>query len=151
VHRDDLESLLYFNPEQTRVINEIEKTIADWGTPEISTDGDLLKLSLSSGPDIQALYALDGIDGQLQLAGLVIFTRSNEESLDLLHMAVTKGYSAKGAHSGEKLALNMLCRVREVARRLRGVQQIILHYRGGLAIPVQLNRDRFLSKAEEML
>ncbi len=149
-HRDDLESLLYFNPEQIEVVDQIEKTIGEWGTPEIITEAGHLKISMSSGPQIQALYAIDGADARPKLAGLVIFTRKDTENLELLHMAVSVGYSAKGAHGDENLALSMLCRVRDVARRLRGVRHIILHYRGGLAIPVQLNRDGLRVRFEEV-
>jgi hypothetical protein len=151
LHRSDLESLLYFNPEQGRVIGAIERTLADWGIPEIGTEGEWLKITLGSGPQIQALYAIDVTAETASLAGVVIFTRSSEETLDLLHMAVNDGYAASGPHGEERLAVQMLCRVRELARRLRGVRQVILHYRGGLAIPVQLNRDGFATRAEENL
>ena len=48
----------------------------------------------------------------------------------------------------EQLALQLLAKVREVARRIRGLRQIILLYRGGLSIPVHSNQGSKLDLSE---
>lgn len=150
-HRDSLESLLYFNPGQDRVIAEVEKVIESWGTPEICPANGFLKVSLTSAPEVQSLFALDSAGEETRLAGLVVFTRQDEESLVILHLVVGEEYSANGSQAGHGLALSMLCRVREIARLIRGVRRIVLHYRGGIAVPVQTQRDRFLKETEELV
>lgn len=135
--RDDLESLLYFNPRQGHVREGIESAIERYGKPEISFRGSSLRMTIGEIQDSQCLFVLDGaLDGR-SLAGLIIFFRQDEENLVVLHLAVKDSYSANGEHAAEQLAVQMLAQVREVARRIRGIRRLILLYRAGLAIPVR--------------
>ena len=135
--REDLESLLYFNPRQRHVRAGIESAIEQFGKPEISPRGRSLRLTIGDMQDSQCLFVLDGALAEGNLAGLIIFHRQDEENLVVLHLAVRDSYSVNGEHAAEQLPVQMLAQVRGIARRIRGLRQIILLYRGGLAIPVR--------------
>jgi len=150
-HRDDLESLLYFNPGQRRVLDQVEKVIENWGTPEIRVENGFLKVALSVVPEVQSLFVLDAAAEAARLAGVVVFTRQDEENLELLHLAVAEDYSTNGSYAGEKLVLSMLGRVREIARMIRGVRWIVLRYQGGITVPVRNRHDGFLDQTGKLL
>ena len=143
--REDLESLLYFNPRQRHVRESIESAVERYGRPEISLRGTSLCMTVGDLPDSQCLFALDSALEGGGLAGLIIFIRPDEENLVVLHVAVKDSYSVDGEHAAEQLALQLalqlLAKVREIARRIRGLRQIILLYRGGLTIPVHSTQD----------
>ena len=145
---EDLEALLYFNPRQRHVRQGIESAIERYGKPEISRKGTSLRMSVGEFQDSQCLFALDGGPETVCLAGLIIYIRQDEENLVVLHVAVQDAYSVDGEHAEEQLALQLLAKVREVARRIRGLRQIILLYRGGLSIPVHSNQGSKLDLSE---
>ncbi len=144
---EDLESLLYFNPRQLDLRESIESAVEHYGKPEITTHGGSLRMAVGDIKECQCLFALDGSLETGSLAGLIIFIRQDEENLVVLHLAVKDSYSVNGEHAAEQLALQMLAQVREVARRIRGLRQIILLYRGGLVIPVRATRETAVSKS----
>ena len=57
--RATLDSLLYFNPNQQRVREEIEHVIERYGQPRITVEHGLLRESVEGLPDVQSIFALD--------------------------------------------------------------------------------------------
>lgn len=141
-HQEELESLLYFNPQQRRVKTEIERAVEDYGKPEIETEGESLRVSVGDKPIAQCLFALDQLVEPPRVAGLILYLRQGD-SLVILHVAVSEDYSTTGPSSDQKLVLRMLAQVREVGKLIRGVRYLNLLYRGGLVVPVRGNGGDF--------
>lgn len=137
--REELESMLYFNPQQKKVLREVIQVIDGYGPPEVVEDDGLLRVDVRLLPGSQCLFAMDGPEGD-QLAGLIVFYRRDEEVVLVPHLAVKEQYSTAGPHAGERLVSQMLGKVVEIARQLRGVRSVELAYRQGLTVPVSAAR-----------
>ncbi len=133
---EDLEHLLFFNPMQERAIDGIHHSIREHGVPSIYLENGRLRVKVEDPPDVQTLYALDDASGKPLLVGVMVFSRSNEETIDLLHIAIREEYSRFGEKADIGLVSKFLDQLKKIARRLKGVQSICLKYAAGLKVPV---------------
>ncbi len=135
-YRDELESLMFFNPQQKKAQAGISRAIRDYGVPNIVEENGRLRISVEGLPESQTLYALDPAGEKPLLAGVMVYMRTDPENLVLLHIAVDEDYSRSGIHAEEMLVLRFMTQLREIAKRIKGIRAITLKYSSGLVIPV---------------
>ena len=135
-YREELEELMFFNPQQRRAISGINHSISEYGVPSIIADGDRLRIKVDGLAETQTLYALDHSSDRPVLAGVMVYVRSDAENIVLLHIAVKEDYSRMGKHAEEMLVLRLMTQLRRIARMIKGVRAITLKYSSGLVIPV---------------
>ncbi len=133
---EDLERLLFFNPQQERAIDGIHHSIREHGVPSIYLDKGKLRVKVEEPSEVQTLYALDDSGGKPELVGVMVFSRTNTDTLDLLHIAIREEYSRFGAKADAGLVSRFLEQLRHIARCLKGVRSICLKYASGLKLPV---------------
>lgn len=133
---EDLERLLFFNPLQKKALDGIHHSIREHGVPSIYLDKGRLRVKVEEPPEVQTLYALDDSKGKPMLVGVMVFSRTEPETIDLLHIAIREEYSRFGAKAGTGLVSKFLEQLRQIARRLKGVRSICLKYAAGLKVPV---------------
>jgi hypothetical protein len=133
---EDLEGMMFFNPLQKKALAGINHSIKDFGMPAVEVEGDRLRVRVEGLPEAQSLFALDNRGEPPVLAGAMVFCRLDVENLVLVHIAVGRDYARGGKLGDEHLVSTFVAELRAIARRLRGVQNVILKYSGGLTIPV---------------
>jgi len=125
----DLESLLFFNPQQEKVQSGIIDSLEKFGQPEIMIDGDRLRIKVGEIPDVQALFGFDKNDDQeANLAGMIVFLRADGENLIVLHVAVKEEYSVAGIYADEMLVMRFFTELRKIGHRIQGVRSITYMY-----------------------
>jgi hypothetical protein len=135
-YRDDLEDLMFFNPQQRKALTGINHSIAEYGVPNVVEKEGRLRVSVEGLPESQTLFALDDSARKPVLAGAMVYMRTDPENLVLLHIAVREDYTRSGIYGDEMLVLRFMTQLRDIAKRLRGVRAITLKYSSGLVIPV---------------
>ncbi len=125
-YRDALEALLFFNPGQTNALGSIMDAVEIYGAPELYLEDDLLRVRVEKLVEVQSIYALD--DGCL--AGMLLYARSDLQTLVVPHIAVTGDYSAQGQNADKLLVMRLLDTLRSSARRIKGIKRISLLYGG---------------------
>ncbi len=135
-HLEDLERLLFFNPLQGRALDGIHHSIREHGVPSIVLENGRLRVKVESPTEVQTLYAMDDGEGTPVLVGVMVYSRTDPETIDLLHIAVREEYSRLGAKADIGLVTKFLEELRKIAKRLKGVQSISLAYASGLRLPV---------------
>ncbi len=133
---EDLERLLFFNPLQERALTGIHHSIREHGVPSIYLDNGRLRVKVEEPSEVQTLYALEDSDEKPVLVGVMVFSRADAETIDLLHIAIREEYSRFGAKSDTGLVSKFLEQLRQIARGLKGVRSICLKYAAGLKLPV---------------
>jgi hypothetical protein len=133
---DDLEKLLFFNPQQERTLSGINQSIQEYGVPHVLHENGRLRIRLQGLQDVQALFALEDSPDQPQLVGVMVFHRVEPEAVVLLHIAVKEEYSRFGSRADAHLVGKMMAELRAIARKLKGVRSIHLKYARGLVFPV---------------
>lgn len=135
-HREELESLLFFNPRQKRTLAGINHAIKDFGLPSVHEENGLLRVRVEGLPGAQTIFALDQGMAPPVLAGVMVFVRLDVENIVLVHIAVGEDYARDGKYGDGHLVSRFVAELRAIARRIKGVRSVILKYSGGLTIPV---------------
>ena len=133
--RPALEELFFFNPRQYRVREGIVNSLGEFGHPRIEeTEGGL---SIRIGKqEAQTLFAFDGDRRDSKPVGTIIFMRTSQEEIAILHLAVHPDYALPGRRAGLGLGLALIEKVKEIATRIVGVRRIVLQYQREVVIPV---------------
>jgi hypothetical protein len=92
--------------------------------PKIIIEHDRLRVKLDSDLEVQTLFAVAASLFRSRLAGVMIYTRLDPETILLLHMAVTADYSSHGRHRKQMLALRFVEQLRAIAAQINGVRQV---------------------------
>lgn len=137
---NELETLMFFNPQQGKFRTAIIDSVEHYGKPRIITDGNLLRIGIGAFLPVQALFALDEQKMSNRLLGVIAYIR-DVERIAILHIAVRKEYSVFGIRAEELLAMRLINKVREIASRIKGVRFLTIVYKEGSIgkIPVQPN------------
>lgn len=132
----ELESLLFFHPDQERVSRGILESVEKYGLPRIHSDGDFLRVTVGDSMEVQSLYAIVETKENSKLVGIMIYSRVDQETLVLLHIATAHDYSSSGKHSGAMLTVRFVTELRQAAQRIKGVKSILVMY--GLGAPKKI-------------
>lgn len=135
-YHDELEQLMFFNPQQRKALTGIKDAISEYGMPSVVETDGRLRISLEGAPESQTLFALDDSREKPILAGVMVYMRTNPENIVLLHIAVKEDYSRTGIYGDEMLVLRFMTQLRGIARRIKGICSITLKYSSGLVIRV---------------
>ena len=135
-YHEELEKLMFFNPGQEKALPGIYDSINEYGLPSIVEEGERLRINVEGLGAAQTLFALDQQGEKNLLVGVMVFCRISIETIVLLHIAVLEEYSWAGKFADEMVVLRLMSKLREIAKRLKGVQNIRLQYASGLTVPV---------------
>ncbi len=127
-YRDELERIVFFNPEQGKVEKPVVTLVSRYGVPAVAEQADTLRFHLRGCRDIQSLFALDETNRPAVLAGVVMFVRESLEAVLLLHLAVHEDYGSGGIHSESWVTPRLLATVRSACKRVRGITCLRLTY-----------------------
>lgn len=120
----ELEQLMYFNPGQQTALPAIVGSIEMYGEPIVYNDGDCLRVKVKKLGEVQTIFALDGDI----LAGVLVYSRTSIERLVVIHMAIGEEYSSQGKFAKKILVMRMCQRLRQSARRIKGIKTIHIMY-----------------------
>ena len=141
-YREDLETLMFFNPQQHRVMPAIVESIEKYGTPTVIERDGLLRIHVEGLPGAQTLFAIEKSSRRARPVGVMVYMRTDPQTIVLLHIGVLEEYSVNGTHADTMLALDLMHRLRVIARTIKGIQQIVTMYGKGRPriIPVRPKR-----------
>lgn len=126
--KEDLEELLFFNPQQAALENEILATIRAFGIPRIRVKEDRLWIEVGDGLAVGTLFAMANTEDGEELAGALLFLRK-DAGLLCLHLSVDESYSYRGPHAALCVAAHLLDGLRKIGARIAGVDHIEVYYK----------------------
>ena len=126
-HRNELESLMFFHPEQGQHISSINASIRSYGFPKVIDEGGALRIGIE-GLEVQTLYAFVDRGATKDLAGVLVYTRIHEDTLVLLHMAVRPEFCYTIGYKNELVLVRILTQLRAIAKQIRGIQKLSILY-----------------------
>ena len=122
--REAVETLFFFNPRQPLLRSAISATVQRTGVPRIVELDGRVWIDVPSH-SMQCLFACDSA---LKPVGVVLYDRPSPDVLCVSHLAVDPAY-ASGGGKGGGLGLLLIERVRQIARRIKGISRIQVPYR----------------------
>lgn len=121
---EELEQLLYFNPQQYRYEEDIIRIVDEMGMPKIVCEDEKLRIKIADNIETQNIYAFVRIENWEKLAGVILFLRQSLQRILILHVAVDEEYSMYGQYGSSLLAFQLIERVKSIASHIKGVQEI---------------------------
>ena len=125
--RDELESLMFFHPEQGQHTSSINASIRSYGFPKIIDERGALRIGIE-GLEVQTLYAFVDRGAPKDLAGVLVYTRIHDDTLVLLHMAVRPEFCYSIGYKNELVLVRILAQLRAIAKRIRGIKKLSILY-----------------------
>ena len=125
--RDELESLMFFHPEQGQHSSSINASILSYGFPKVIEESGALRIGIES-LEVQTLYAFVDRGVTKDLAGVLVYTRMHGDTLVLLHMAVRPEFCYSTGYKNELVLVRILAQLRAIARRIRGIKKLSILY-----------------------
>jgi hypothetical protein len=125
--RDELESLMFFHPEQGQHTSSINASILSYGFPKVIDEGGVLRIGIE-GLEVQTLYAFVDRGAPKDLAGVLVYTRVHGDTLVLLHMAVRPEFCYSIGYKNELVLVRILAQLRAIAKRIRGIKKLSILY-----------------------
>jgi hypothetical protein len=125
--RDELESLMFFHPEQGQHISSINASIISYGFPKIIDERGTLRVGIE-GLEVQTLYAFVDRGAKKDLAGVLVYTRVHDDTLVLLHMAVRPEFCYSIGYKNELVLVRILAQLRSIAKRIKGIKKLSILY-----------------------
>jgi len=125
--RDELESLMFFHPEQGQHSSSINASIANYGFPKVVDEKGALRIGIE-GLEVQTLYAFVDRGVKKDLAGVLVYTRVHDDTLVLLHMAVRPEYCYSIGYKNELVLVRILAQLRAIAKRIKGIKKLSILY-----------------------
>ena len=131
--REELEELLFFNPSQHKVRDGIINSLSKFGHPRVVTTPSGLSVRVGDH-EAQTLFAFDRERLDPAPIGLVVFLRTSQEEIAIMHVAVDPDYALQGQRAGVGLGVTLVEKVQEIASRIVGIQRIVFFYRQHVVI-----------------
>ena len=122
--REAVEALFFFNPRQPLLRSAISATVERTGVPRIMELDGKVWIDVPS----HAMQCLFACDSTSKPVGVVLYDRPSPDVLSVSHLAVDPAYASCGGKGGG-LGLLLIERVREIARRIKGITRIQVPYR----------------------
>ena len=126
--RDELERIVFFNPEQSAVAAPLVESVHRYGVPEIVEEDDCLRFRVQAFGLLQTLYALDETESPAALVGVAMFTRDRQRNLLVLHIAAHEDYTSQGKWAAVGVVGQLIAAVREAALRTSGIRTLRILY-----------------------
>jgi hypothetical protein len=134
--RDALEELVFFDPRQS-LDQSGARAVDAYGVPAIVVSPSGLRVSVSRRDDVQCLFAMKVVNGDLQLAGMVMYLRTSPEEITVLHVGVVQRWT-RSRRAGLEVVTALIRGVRAAGHRLRGVRRLSMVYLQGREFKVPL-------------
>jgi len=124
--RDKLENILFFNSLQKNYIESISHSIQLFGEPKVELSDNSLRVLIDGIPDIQTIFALT--PDKNTLAGIIIYLRTDQNNIAILHIGVTNEFSSLGTYADSMLAPKLIQNIIRAAKTIKGITTITLMY-----------------------
>jgi hypothetical protein len=126
--RDELERIVFFNPEQELVTAPLVASVHRYGVPTIFEEDGWLRFRVSAVGLLQTLYAFDDSKAPAPLVGVAMFTRETLASVVLIHLAVHEDYTVRGRWSDAWVVSHLVAAIRGACLRTRGIRTLRVLY-----------------------
>lgn len=138
IHREELEELMFFHPQQERFTSNILRAVEQYGSPRVTECEGKLRIELPSITGVQTLFAVVQDVTHWELVGVVVYTRTPDGVILILHVVVKDEYTKQSVHSDQLVAVSLIQELCRIARQIRGIHSVQLGY----------SRNKILLKTE---
>lgn len=136
-YRDELDSLFYFNRNQSRYVDRINSSIEEYSKPIVVQENGEVSLVFKDRDMGQTLHILDGDYEGASLIGVLMYVRDSEERITIVHMALHEECKRILKEDGVNIVGIVLDEVLTIFKKMKGIKKVRIYY---------INREFALNK-----
>ena len=137
-----LESLLFFNSQQSRVSDQIVQAVEEFGSPKIVVEESWLRIHLSKFDKAQSIYVLCPSEAEPVLIGFFVYYRPSITEVSIIHLALNPEYMVAHGLSPEDTLLEIISQFRVQLKRIKGVDMLSFCYTPVCLRILRTHRDK---------
>lgn len=127
-YRDELDSLFYFNRNQSRYVNRINRSIEEYSKPVVVQENGEVSLVFKDRDMGQTLHILDGDYEGASLIGVLMYVRDSKERITIVHMALHEKCERIHKEDGINIVGIVLHEVLSIFKKMKGIKKVRIYY-----------------------
>ena len=140
-HREALERLLFFNPNQAKVVDGVAFVVRRYGIPRIDEDDGRLRIRIDARLEPQTLFVLAPGSDARELVAVAVYTRE-DDALVVMYVAVHAAYTSGGARERTGALSRLVDELKRIGGHVRGVNRLSLYLGRPTPTTIALRRAR---------
>ncbi len=138
-HEPAIERLLFFHPDQDRSVECIRHVVERYGRPKLRIVRDRIVVEVASRVQTQTLFVTATTPEGDMPVGIMVYTREGDAFV-VLFVVVHEAFCRDGPRASERLLQRMVTELQAIARRVKGVERLVLYL--GRKTPVSMRVRR---------
>jgi hypothetical protein len=127
-YKSDIERIFFFNKNQIRYHDKIEKSIEVYGIPHIEIIENHIHFTFEKIKSFQYLYAFDDKNYSGIVLGIAHYFRDTTEDMKIIHIAVDDNCSFQNMFEEETIAARLINEVKNISFAIKGIETVTLPY-----------------------
>jgi hypothetical protein len=127
-YREDLDSLFYFNRNQTRYVERINQSIDEYSKPIVVEENGEVALVFQDRSVGQTLHIFDGEHKGASLIGAVMYSRDSKNRITIVHLALHENCKTIYKKEGVNIASLVLDEVLKILTKIKGIEKVRIYY-----------------------
>lgn len=126
--REELDSLFYFNRNQTRYVERINKSIEEYSKPIVVEEDGEVALIFQDRSVGQTLHIFDGEQESASLIGAVMYSRDSKKRVTIVHLALHEHCKTIYKKEGVNITSLVLDEVLKIITKIKGIEKVRIYY-----------------------
>ena len=129
-YRNNLDELFYFNRNQLRYVDRINKSIEDYSKPVVIEENGEVALVFEKQDLGQTLYILDddSTAEDAALIGVIMYVRDSVNTITIVHIALHETCKIIYKQDNVNILAIILNRIFEQFSKLKGLEKVRIYY-----------------------
>ncbi len=127
-YRDELDSMFYFNRNQSRYVDRINQSIEEYSKPIVVQENGEVALVFKERETGQTLHIFDGDYDEAALIGVVMYVRDSKKRITIVHMAMHEECKRIHKEDGVNVVGIVLHEVLSIFKKMKGVETVRIYY-----------------------
>ena len=127
-YKDNLDRIFFFNHNQYKYIDRINKSIDEFSMPVLKEEEDRVSITFREEWMGQTLHILDGIATNSELVGVIMYTRKDRETITIVHFVLHEECSRIFKTDRINIALLVYQGLTEIFETIKGISKVHIYY-----------------------
>lgn len=127
-YESELERLFFFNHNQQKYIDRINRSLVEYSKPVLKNCGDKVALVFEDEMIGQTLHLFDSNGHEAELIGVVMYARDSIDRVTIVHLVLHERCGVIYKKSHVNIASIVLQELISTFRKMKGVEKVRLYY-----------------------
>lgn len=127
-YREELDSMFYFNRNQSRYVERINRSIEEYSKPIVVEENGEVALVFKERKMGQTLHIFDGDYEGAALIGAVMYVRDSKERITIVHLALHEECKRIHKEEGVNVVGVVLHELLTIFKKMKGAKRVRLYY-----------------------